>query len=374
MIPYNYMRKRFTQRSIICLGFIVFFFGIFVPSVQATTILDFYVPAHFRFTRDLNYLATTSPDVYYLQNILNMSASTQVAATGPGSNKQLTSYYGLKTKTAVGKFQKVFQKDIEYELSVSTSTATSTFVATSSVVDMFTREVLNKLIIIYSGDRERYLASLRAATTTPTAQDIQEESKTSTTGCSGNCSGNNNTGNNDSDSGSDMPQMPHEMIYQGKQIMFKYSPQGQLLNAIGGESLVDTVFSYTPAGMIGGGGAGGGMMGGGGGGGGSFGGGGSASAGGLLNFGGRSTSMTTCTCSDNFLIYVQDVRGTSLPLIYQPGVTILYKMYSPTSGVNMLGQYTTGGTCLVYAGTTCSTGGTPVGTMTQLGTSLSIGQ
>jgi hypothetical protein len=118
--------------------------------------------------------------------------------------------------------------------------------------------------------------------------------------------------------------------------------------------------------MLGGGGSGGG-----GGGAGSFsvGGGGGSSASTILPFGGLVTSMTTCTCSFNLLLYVKDVRGTVLPLMYQPGATILYKMYTPTSGVNVLGKYTTGGQCLIYVGTSCSTGGTPVGTMIQLGTS-----
>jgi len=101
-------------------------------------------------------------------------------------------------------------------------------------------------------------------------------------------------------------------------------------------------------------------------------GGGSGSATAIQPFGGVSTSMVTCTCSSNLLLYVKDPRGYVLPLIYQPGVTILYKMYNPTVGVNLLGKYTSGGQCLIYVGTGCSSGGTPVGTMVQVGTSLTI--
>jgi hypothetical protein len=160
-----------------------------------------------------------------------------------------------------------------------------------------------------------------------------------------------------------------------------------MLKLIGGQSLVDKFYKLTPGGVLGGNlpGMGGGSSGSGGGsssggmaaGGlaGALGGGGSSSggaSGGIMSFGGPSTSMVTCTCSANLLIYVKDAKLGVLPLIYQPGATILYKMYRPTSGVNMLGRYVTGGQCLIYVGTGCSSGGTPMGTMVQLGTSLSI--
>ena len=89
-----------------------------------------------------------------------------------------------------------------------------------------------------------------------------------------------------------------------------------------------------------------------------------------LNFGGRIVFMTPCTCSGNVLLYIQDVRGWVSPLVYQPGVTILHKWYQPRVGVWGLGNFVAGGVCLVYSGTACVTGGVPVGTMTQLGTSL----
>ena len=92
----------------------------------------------------------------------------------------------------------------------------------------------------------------------------------------------------------------------------------------------------------------------------------------LIPFGGQSVSMMVCTCSANMLLYVRDPRGYTVPLIYQPGVTVLYRMGNPTVGVNLLGRYVTGGICLIYVGTGCSSGGTPVGTMVQVGTSLTI--
>ena len=383
MISYSYMRKRFTQRLIICLGICISILSLVYTKVSAATIVDFYIPTSFSFTKDLNYGTSTNPDVYYLQNLLNMSTSTRVAETGPGSNAQLSTYYGDRTRDAVARFQNVFAVDIAYEKSISTSTATSTTIISSSTVDMFTRAVLNKLIIIYSGDRERYFEYLRTGTTTATTEESipaeeppAEESAAQTTNSSGS---NNNNSNNSSGGLFGNMQTPHEFIYQGKQLMFTYSPQGQLLRAIGGQRLVNTVFSYTPPGQLGklfgmsgnsnsnsGLGALGALAGAGG----------SQATQGtkLLNFGGQSVAMTTCTCSDNVLLFIDDVRGYGLQLLYQPGVTILYKMYRPTAGVNVLGQYVTGGYCAVYDGESCHEEGAPEGTMTQLGTSLTIGK
>jgi len=353
---------------------------------MSASITDLYVPDTFRFTKDLRVNTSVPPDVAYLQNILNLSTSTRVAATGIGSNTNLSSYYGSKTQDAVGRFQKIFAVDIEYERSVSTSSATSTTVISSSTVDIFTRAVLNKLIVIYTGDRQRYYEDRRngvyASTTeesfyTEEGTEIPPPTQTSSSNTG---SGSGNTGGSSNSSSGGLGQKPHELIYKGKQLMFKYSPQGMILRAIGGDALVNSVFSHTPAGKVGqltgSGGSGSGAGGiaaalGIGAGAAALGGAGSAATG-LMNFGGRSTAMTTCTCSSNLLIYVQDVRGMNLPLIYQPGVTMLYQMYQPRSGVNMLGSYITGGQCLIYSGTTCTTGGTPVGTMTKLGTSLAI--
>jgi hypothetical protein len=460
MIPYSHMRNRFTQQVIICLGVFLCLFTLTMTKIDAASIADFQVPESFRFSKKFQYGAYTSPDVYYLQNILNLSTSTRVAETGIGSNQSLSTYYGNKTRDGVNRFQTLFAVDIDYEKSISTSTATSTTVISSSTLDVFTRAVLNKLIIIYSGDRDRYYEYLRTGTTTATTEETipeevlaaeEEEVQTTkvqtetevetTTGTTTETteevqaetpaeeetyteeegyyeeeygeeeegsyeeedtsvessaskpkktSSKKTTKSKKSSSVLGKIKMPHEVIYQGKKTLFTYSPGGQILKAIGGQALVDKVFSYTPAGQIKqlgdkltgnstsgtpskgalGAVAGIGALA-------LFGG---AAADGAktavapLNFGGESTSMVTCTCSSNLLIYVHDVRGPTLPLIYQPGATILYKMYRPTAGVNMLGQYISGGQCMVYAVVGCVSGGTPVGTMIQLGTSLTIGK
>jgi hypothetical protein len=376
------MRQRFTHKVLIWLGVFLCVFLSSVPNKSvAATIADFKVPEDFRFTRDISFGTTARPDVSYVQNILNMSTSTRVAISGAGSLKTPSNYYGIKTRDALARFQSIFAVDIEYEKSISTSTATSTTAVSSSTLDVFTRSVLNKLIIIYSGDRERYQEYVRTGTTTPTKEEVVPEEVPPPEPAPSSSGFNNNT-NNSNNSSSNGIKPPHQVIYEGKKFLFTYSPQGQILKAIGGQQLVDKVFSYTPAGQIGqltgsgSSGSGGAALGIAGVAGlGALGLGGGAAAEKTvapLNFGGVSTAMVTCTCSSNLLIYVQDVRGPLLPLIYQPGVTILYRWYQPRSGVNMLGNYVGGGTCLVYAVTGCVTGGTPVGTMTQLGTSMTI--
>ncbi len=352
MISLFYMLKRFTQIALLCS------ITVSVP-LHSATIADYIVPRGYVFSRDIPKGSTISPDVLYLQNILNMSTSTRVSETGAGSNNQLTAYYGPRTQAALAHFQALFRVDIDFERQLAT-TSGMTYVVNSEKVDIYTRRVLNKLAAIYSDDRDYYRANgtssgifststERTITLAPGTNDVQDEDDSETPSV------------NDS---------PETFIYKNEKIMFKYSPQGMLLQAIGGDELVDKVFSYTPAGQIGkqlglGGAGGAGGLGS------SFGGGSFGGAGGaaVQNFGGRITSMTSCTCSFNLLLYVQDVRGQTLPLMYQPGATVLYKMYQPTTGVNVLGQYTSGGQCLIYAGTSCSSGGSPIGTMIQLGTS-----
>ncbi len=343
------MLKRFTQRLLLCLILIIGLIGLFgVVSAQAATITDFIVPRGFTFNRNLSKGTTVSPDVYYLQNILNISTSTRVSEKDIGSNGKLTSYFGDKTESALGRFQKTFYKDIEFEKAISTTTGSNQYVVNPQVVDPYTRIVLNKLVAIYNDQLDTYKKVRIATSTLPfssTTKFKTDESKTNEK-------------------------------FDPKKGGFQYSPQGLLLMLLGGQELVDKIYSYTPVAMAEGGGSSGGGGGSGGGAGlaalggiGGAGGGSSAqSASGVFNFGGKTTSMVQCACSLNILLYILDVRGTTIPLMYQPGATVLYKMYSPTSGVNVIGQYVSGGVCLL-PGTPCTTGGSPMGTMIQLGTS-----
>ncbi len=64
-----------------------------------------------------NFLRTLSvgsygDDVHFVQQILNLSTSTQVAVTGPGSPGQETSYFGPATKNAIIRFQNLYANDV----------------------------------------------------------------------------------------------------------------------------------------------------------------------------------------------------------------------------------------------------------------------
>ena len=100
----------------------------------------------------------------------------------------------------------------------------------------------------------------------------------------------------------------------------------------------------------------------------------SSSGGGAATpFGGLSTYVFYCTCSSNIAITINDLTITpplTLPIIYQPGGTILYPYGQVfTSGVWLLGLWTSGGNCQYYVGKGCSTY-TTQGMMTMVGTSM----
>lgn len=137
-----------------------------------------------------------------------------------------------------------------------------------------------------------------------------------------------------------------------------------------GQKVFDFLYGTTPqgstnatlGGLVGIGGSGGGF----GGGFGGMGGGGSS-----LSFGGRVSRVTYCTCSASLMLDINDVRGQMISLIYQPGVSILYANYNVYgTGQNVLGNYSSGGSCLVYHGEDCSSEGSPQGMISQIGTSV----
>ena len=72
-------------------------------------------------------------------------------------------------------------------------------------------------------------------------------------------------------------------------------------------------------------------------------------------FGGSILTAFPCTCSGGYYIYVDDLySGMSKPIYFQFGVSRLnsnYNIFTPT--VNLLGSYSSGSQCLIYAGTSC---------------------
>ena len=88
-------------------------------------------------------------------------------------------------------------------------------------------------------------------------------------------------------------------------------------------------------------------------------------------FGGMIFYVQTCTCSGNFAVFFVDLSSSpvGLPLIYQPGFTTVYQFGPPLSlGRWMLGTWTGGGLCKVWAGKFCFIVPT-AGTMFMVGTS-----
>lgn len=71
-------------------------------------------------------------------------------------------------------------------------------------------------------------------------------------------------------------------------------------------------------------------------------------------FGGMRIAFMPCTCSANFLIYLQDFATYKLlRLIYQPGVSLI-NLYGNPFATYLLGTYNPGaGVCKMYAGTGC---------------------
>lgn len=74
-------------------------------------------------------------------------------------------------------------------------------------------------------------------------------------------------------------------------------------------------------------------------------------------FGGRLLTSFPCTCSGGYYIYMQDLyTNMTIPIYFQFGVSRLNSNYNIfSSGVNLLGSYSQGSSCLMYYGYGCYT-------------------
>ncbi|MEI8062333.1 MAG: hypothetical protein WCG97_03495 [bacterium] len=91
----------------------------------------------------------------------------------------------------------------------------------------------------------------------------------------------------------------------------------------------------------------------------------SASSGGMRTvFGGTIDTVIYCTCTASYLLYIyeNDLKSV-IQLMFIPGISTLHEEYNvSTAGPLVLGGYTQGGgSCMVYAGTSCTSYGSPIG-------------
>ncbi len=87
-------------------------------------------------------------------------------------------------------------------------------------------------------------------------------------------------------------------------------------------------------------------------------------------FGGEVSRVTQCTCSNSSMLDIKDVRGQTISVIFQNGKSKLFREANINgTGQNVLGTYSSGGSCLVYHGEDCTSEGSPKGTIVNIGTS-----
>ncbi|MES2409180.1 MAG: hypothetical protein V4509_02655 [Patescibacteria group bacterium] len=439
------------------------------------------IPQGFLFQQNIKMGATLVPDVSYLQNFLNQNSITRVADTGPGSDGELTNYFGQKTLDAVMRFQNLYSSEILIPAGITVPTGffgentrkkinallSSTNVITAiqntkqittpqstakkpALTSIFSedsfdqgtttegRPIISGLYpnLVYSDADEIHIYGYRFTNidnviygTLGSIENLSSVNNTITIrlkdfsqfdSASKYYSGTTtdiyikvsnilgtseevaavrytfpNIGNYDSQfnasstassnksSNSNMNSLGMTDIGSVDKEVQGFGPDGTLIKLIGGESTFDTLYGYTPSGVIFGGGPGG-SGGGAGGGIGGIGGGAGGGAGGIGgggaqvdNFGGQVTNITECTCSGGRLVTVKDIRGDTKDLFYGYGRSTLHEEYNLSTGVNVVGGFTQSSTaCEVYDGEECDQQGTAQGDIDfprGVGTSLSSG-
>lgn len=447
---------------------VIFVISFFVISFGTFTQAGSIIPNGFSFQKNIKLGETVTPDVSYLQYFLNQYPSTKVADTGPGSNSNLTNYYGNKTSDAVKRFQNLYAVEILKPAGLTIGTgffgentrkkinsllATLGIVTTSTppnkptttsrppnITSVFSEQSFtqdstqpnkpsvsgiypnlvytdqdeisiygfnftnidnivygtigsienlkaqNNTIKIKLRDFSNFNSASKyySGTTTQIYFKVSNIRGVSTELASvrytfPNIGNYNNQfgadGGEDKSNDSDTNSLGMVDVSSIDKEIHGFSPDGAIIKLIGGEETFDTMYGYSPSGVILGGGISGAMSGGAGGGGGAGGAGGGAS---VDNFGGEVTNITECTCSGGRLVTIRDVRGDTKDLFYGYGRSTLHEEYNLSTSVNVVGGYTQSGTtCEVYNGESCDTQGTAIGDIDfprGVGTSLSSGK
>ncbi len=116
---------------------ITFYVLLIAMSISNFAFANSIIPNNFSFQKNIKLGDTLLPDVRYLQNFLNQNPSTKVSDVGPGSDAELTNYYGPKTSDAVRRFQNLYAVEILEPAGLLTGTG---------FFGEFTRRKINSLL------------------------------------------------------------------------------------------------------------------------------------------------------------------------------------------------------------------------------------
>lgn len=126
----------------------------YIPHAQAQTSA---------FTTNLS-LGSKGSQVLALQKFLNRDSNTRIAAAGPGSPGNETSYFGVLTKAAVVRFQNKYAKEVLVPAGLGSG---------NGFVGAYTRAKLNALSVLATGlDVKNRVPSAATSTATSTATRV----------------------------------------------------------------------------------------------------------------------------------------------------------------------------------------------------------
>lgn len=459
---------------------IIIFALFFAISISGSVFAQLIIPQGFSFQTSLKLGDTTIPDVSYLQNFLNQNPVTRVADTGPGSDGELTNYFGPKTFDAVIRFQNLYSSEVLIPAGITVpsgffgmysrnkannllqtmyqsntvpqttinpsqpATPITVIAKVPTITSVFSENSFSQGTttldrprisglypnLVYSAQDEiniygynftdignvvygslGSIENLKSSNNTITfrladfsefntaskyysgtttqiyikvsnLQGVSEElaSVRFTFPYIGDYSGQYggaSTGGtaNDKSNSSNMNALGMVDVGSIDKEIHGFSPDGALIKLIGGDETFDTLYGYSPSGVIFGGGPTGAGGVGGIGGGGANGGGQSSGLSDVDNGGGQITNVTYCTCSGGQLLEVTDVRGGTRNVFFRYGQSKLneeYNIYAP--GPNYVNGLTKESVqCEVYDGESCDTQGTAdwvIDTPRGIGTSL----